>query len=128
VLDASLDDTFRRLAAKNQFSHWSKRHDAHNDSQHSDREQSEQHSNFKARKSLEHGLPAATRRVKQFNRSLLTCLSRWWRRRLLARQLDEALGCERLRSVSSVTLSCGRTGIEARRMRPWLLRLSTTAA
>jgi hypothetical protein len=31
-------------------------------------------------------------------------------------------------AASSVTLNCGRTRIEARRLRPWLLRLSTTAA
>jgi hypothetical protein len=51
VLEPFLDDTFRRLAAKNQFSHCSKRNDndAHNDSQHTvTNEQSEQHSNFKA--------------------------------------------------------------------------------
>ncbi len=36
VLDAFLDDAFHRLAAKNQLSHCkqTKRHDAHNDSQH----------------------------------------------------------------------------------------------
>ena len=36
MLDAFLDDAFRRLAAKNQLSHCNKRtrHDAHNDSQH----------------------------------------------------------------------------------------------
>ncbi len=35
VLDAFLDDAFRRLAAKNQLSHCSKRNNTtHNDSQH----------------------------------------------------------------------------------------------
>jgi hypothetical protein len=105
------------------------------------REQSEQHSNFKLRKSLEHACQLRRAELKSSiaHCSLLERRRRWRRRRLLARQLDNALGCERLEPqplgleigllVGSGELGDGaRTGIEARRLRPWLLRLSTTSA
>ncbi len=130
--DASLDDAFRRLAAKNQLSHCSKRkrNDAHNDSQHTvtaSRANNTQTSRLS--ENLSNTLPTCEAQLKNSIAHCSLSLLEWrrWRPwRLLARQLDNALGCERLRSVSSATLNCRRTGIEARRLRPWLLRLSTT--
>ncbi len=87
-------------------------------------------------------MPTATRRAKEFNCSLLTCLSGGGGgggvfSRANSTTLLAASALSRSRSVSrsaclptaasSVTLNCGRTCIEARRLRPWLLRLSTTA-
>ncbi len=102
MLDASLDDAFRRLAAENQLSHCKQtKRKTHNDSQHTVTASRPNTLKLQNSDNLSSTGACQLRRAELIS-SIAHCSllefewRRWRRRRLLARPLDNALGCERL--------------------------------